>query len=1329
MNERVSTRFAGVVCAIFLVALVFAGAAAPSPSPPPAADEASAYLVDAAHDGSIADAGLSTPLTQAWSITLPQAASYPVVAEGMVFVTSGKVLYALNQATGSTIWSHPIGKHGPGLAYDRGQVFVVNGAGLLSAFDATSGSLAWSQELGQWSYSSPPTAANGVVYTGAAGSGGTAYAIRESDGNLLWAQPVENGDSSSPAVTANGVYVSYACQQTYDFDPLLGTTIWHHSTYCEGGGGITPVVADGHVFVHDWAIGNVTLSASDGTAQGTFTGSAPAVANGVAFFLNGSTLSAVDGSGFGSTDWTFTGDGKLDTTPIVAGGVVYVGSSGGNLYALDAATGATDWSTNVGIPVSGNLAASNGTLVFGSGSQVFAYRTGGTIDAAPSNESLPTVEGSTDLNENEAADVGVWSGLPSSYTYQWELCDAAGANCADILGATTHSYVPGAEAYGQTLRVRVVATNGIGSSDPVESVASPVLGLATSVPALSTAPVVSGAATVGQQLSTTNGTWTHSATSYAYQWQRCDDTGSNCADIPDATSAQYTLVDDDIGYEIRSEVLASNAVGPVSDGYAPSAATSVVSAFGAPAIPVSPADQATGLQMDPTHDGFIADAGLAPPLTQAWSVTLPGTASYPLIVNGTVFVVDGHSLRALDQATGNTIWSDPIDGATNLVYDRGQLFVADSSETVTAVDPTTGATGWSEVLSGGLSPTAANGILYATAPNNIYAVSETNGQSLWSHQVAGDNSSPAVTAQGVYVTYAAQQAYDFDPELGTLLWHHDSCCSGGGGSSPVVADGHVYARDWAIGNVILSASTGAPQGSFDSGSSFVNNSMPAVANGLEFVLDSGSVLTATAKSGLGLAAWTFTGDGTLDTAPIVVGNTVYVGSSNGNLYALDATTGATTWSTNVGTAISGSLAAANGTLIVSAGSHVIAFRTAGDITDVPSNQSLPTIDGPADLSGLEAVDVGIWSGLPSGYSYQWELCDGAGANCADIAGATGASYLPSVDEVGVGDTLRVRIVATNGVGASDPVESAPSASDPLVVVTSSALRRPGSIVSPEASVGQKLSTTNGIWTNDPTSYVYKWQRCDSVGRHCVDIAGATNPLYTLVSADKGDEIRSEVRARNAVGPAAGYVPSAPTAQVQVGLPWPGLVRSPVVSGTPAVGKQLATDTGGWTNSPTSFGYRWQRCGSTGANCSTISSATSSHYTLVAADAGHEIRSEVRASNAAGASTYAPSALTSVVVVAAVPAVVTLPKITGIAKVGNSLSVTAGTWKNSPTQYTYQWFRCNTYGTSCTKIAGATSSSYLLVSADAAHKLVAKVKATNAVGSKTAASKPSAKVLR
>ena len=48
----------------------------------------------------------------------------------------------------------------------------------------------------------------------------------------------------------------------------------------------------------------------------------------------------------------------------------------------------------------------------------------------------------------------------------------------------------------------------------------------------------------------------------------------------------------------------------------------------------SPADQARAFQVDRTHDGYVADAGLAAPLTQAWSITLPNPVSYPLIVNG-----------------------------------------------------------------------------------------------------------------------------------------------------------------------------------------------------------------------------------------------------------------------------------------------------------------------------------------------------------------------------------------------------------------------------------------------------------------------------------------------------------------------------------------------------------------------------------------------------------------------------------------------------------------------------------------------------------------------
>ena len=1333
----------GFVVVAMLMALVFVGAAAPSPPAAPA-DEATAYQLDATHDGYMANAGLAAPLTQAWSIALP-GASYPLIADGMVFVTSANnhTLYALNQATGATIWSHPIGGTG-GLAYDRGRVFAVNNSGLLTAFDAAIGSIAWSEKLpGQWSFTSPPTAVNGIVYAGGAGDAGTVYAVRESDGVLLWTQPVKDGDASSPAVTDQGVYVSYPCQ-AYDFDPQLGTLLWHDTSGCEGGGGDTPVVASGYVFVRDGGgLGNVLLSPSTGAVQGSFNAGAgyaysmPAVANDVVFTVNGqpqnTMLSAVDGAGLGSTDWTFAGDGGLDTAPIVVGGLVFVGSSAGNLYALDAATGATSWSTNVGSSISGNLAAANGTLIVSAGNNVVAYRTAGTITDAPSNQAPPTVDGSDDLNEVKATDVGIWSGLPSAYSYQWELCDGVGANCADIAGATGPTYVPAAEAYGMTLRVRVVATNGVGSSGPVESAATTVLGLATAAPTFSTSPAVSGTPAVGQQLSTTNGTWTSSATSYAYQWQRCDDTGANCVDIAGATGSEYTPVEDDVGSELRSEVLASNAIGPAPSGYAPSAATSVVVEIGAPALLTSPVDEATGYHLDVTHDGYMPDAGLSGQLTQAWSVNLGNYVSYPLIAQGMVFaaglsVVNGKSvdtLYALNQATGSVVWSKPTGTQPNtevgLAYDRGRVFFADQASGLSAFDAATGAVAWSVQIpfdSLQSPPTAASGIVY-TSGSSVYAIRESDGAILWKQQVdGGNNSAPAVTAQGVYVSYDCPQVYDFDPQLGTLLWHDGPVCEGGGGETPVVADGHVFVRDSVRGNVILSASAGAVQGSFNA------TQAPALANGVAFMFGD-STLSAIHADGFGNFAWTFSGDGNLSTAPIVVGNVVFEGSggSGGHLYALDKATGATLWSTP--SAAPSDLAAANGTLVVAAGpggtglsDRLVAYRNGGTITDPPSNESPPTVEGPADLSGLEAVDVGIWSGLPNAYAYQWELCDGAGANCTDIAGATGASYLSPAEDVGVGDTLRVRVTATNGIGSSAPVESAPSVSSPLLVVGQHALRRQGRFLTGTPGVGQQLATTNGIWTNDPTSYVYKWQRCDNVGLHCADIAGATSPQYTPVSADGGHELRSEVRGRNGIGNAATYAPSAPTSPVD-GSGRPHVLGSPVVSGKARVGSQLSTTTGSWTYAPTSYKYQWQRCDTNGSQCDIIPYATRSRYTLVAADGGHEIRAEVLASNAAGAATdgYAQSAPTRVV--PHKPTLIKAPKLSGVAKIGKSLSVTTGTWKYSPKSYAYQWFRCNGHGTSCKKIARATRSSYRLTPADTGHKLTARVTASNAAGSTTA----------
>lgn len=88
--------------------------------------------------------------------------------------------------------------------------------------------------------------------------------------------------------------------------------------------------------------------------------------------------------------------------------------------------------------------------------------------------------------------------------------------------------------------------------------------------------------------------------------------------------------------------------------------------------------------------------------------------------------------------------------------------------------------------------------------------------------------------------------------------------------------------------------------------------------------------------------------------------------------------------------------------------------------------------------------------------------------------------------------------------------------------------------------------------------------------------------------------------------------------------------------------------------------------------------------------------------------------------AAAPVNTTAPAISGTAKVGNTLTVSNGTWTNSPTSYTYQWQRCSST-TSCTDIPNGVGQTYVVRQADGGLRLRAQVDAINADGKTTAAS--------
>jgi len=250
-----------------------------------------------------------------------------------------------------------------------------------------------------------------------------------------------------------------------------------------------------------------------------------------------------------------------------------------------------------------------------------------------------------------------------------------------------------------------------------------------------------------------------------------------------------------------------------------------------------------------------------------------------------------------------------------------------------------------------------------------------------------------------------------------------------------------------------------------------------------------------------------------------------------------------------------------------------------------------------------------------------------------------------------------------------------------------------------ASVGSTLSCSQGTWTGSPTGFSYQWLR------NGAPIGGATANTYVVASTDQGTTISCAVTATSATGSTSVLA----TGAVNIPPPPPVNVTLPVISGTPAVGSTLTCSTGTWQNSPTGYTYQWL------SNGSNIAGATSSTYLVVSGDQGNTISCTVTASNATGSASATSSGVSIPSPPPSAPVNTVLPAISGSTSLGATLTCSSGTWTNSPTSYTYQWIRNGT------NISGATSPTYVIVSADQGTTLTCTVVATNAGGSTPATS--------
>jgi outer membrane protein assembly factor BamB len=370
----------------------------------------------------------------------------PAVADGVVYVGSwDDNLYALNATNGDLLWNFTTGGAvfgSPAIA--DGVVYFGSHDHHIYALDAGSGALLWSYTTGH-GVSSSPAVANGVVYIGS--NDGNLYALDAVTGALLWSSLTGNWVFSSPSVANGIVYIGchdggiYAFGSSQEAAPA-GVTGLHATAATEGS--ITWAWTDpetpGFAIVKVYFDGEFREDVTAGTGTWTATGLLPETPHtiGTRTVSAGGSVNATwvnhtawTGPEAGRRSWKFRSDlynsgvyndggtrpgnellwksqieNYYGSLPAVADGVLYVNSIY-EMYALDVLTGKVLWvsphgggesspAVEGGVVYTGSSDKNIYALNASTGALLWQYTTGRLIASSPAVAGGAVYAGSTD---------------------------------------------------------------------------------------------------------------------------------------------------------------------------------------------------------------------------------------------------------------------------------------------------------------------------------------------------------------------------------------------------------------------------------------------------------------------------------------------------------------------------------------------------------------------------------------------------------------------------------------------------------------------------------------------------------------------------------------------------------------------------------------------------------------------------------------------------------------------------------------------------------------------------------------------------------------------
>lgn len=389
------------------------------------------------------------------------------------------------------------------------------------------------------------------------------------------------------------------------------------------------------------------------------------------------------------------------------------------------------------------------------------------------------------------------------------------------------------------------------------------------------------------------------------------------------------------------------------------------------------ADETSALTMyqgNAARTGEMPGPGPKGAPTLAWTKQInDGPGENPIAGDGRLFYpalsaqTQTFDLRAADLATGEELWSAPIDVHTGSVPAVANDMVYIGTATgLKALAVGTGDVLWT--FQGGetntsLSPVVDDGVVYETSGNSITALDGSDGSRLWSAPLPGTEESEgylgflshvAVSGDLVFGRSATGVVSAFDIRNGDVVW--TVALEGSAEQTFLVSDGvvAVTAIEFPMTNSprpvrlhALDATTGEP---LWEPVELTSPSSLAAADGTLFVADTleETGIVSAYDIQTGEAQWTQKMGGSL-ASPVYVDGQLYVSSNgDGTIRRIDATTGMVNWSVYLGA--NGDPLVADG-LVVSAGYKTL-YAVAGDV----GQGTPPPADEPVDLSGLAACE-------------------------------------------------------------------------------------------------------------------------------------------------------------------------------------------------------------------------------------------------------------------------------------------------------------------------------------------------------------------------------------